>query len=333
MKFYASAFRTIIRFILYTFIYFSLVICQTIIGQVNIDTSFVIKNGLLRVSGNQIVNKDGQPAIIKGMSLFWSQYMDKYYNYDCIKWLHDDWNCSVIRIAMATGQDGYQGHPEEQMKIVRKVVDGCIVLGIYVIVDWHSHNAQDEVNMAVPFFQEIARQYGDKPNIIYEIYNEPLRVSWSDVVKPYCDSVIKAIRKIDPDNLIIVGSPHWSQDVDVAANDPLKDTNVAYSVHFYAGTHKQWLRNKVDSALSKGIAIFVTEFGTCLSNGNGDIDYEETNIWFDYLKKNNLSWCNWAVADKDETASILRKDANTKGKWGPADITESGNIIRKELKK
>lgn len=328
-----STFKAINHIIAWALLFTSLIVCEPSIGQMKADTSVVSKNGLLRVSGNQIVNEHGEPTVVKGMSLFWSQWMDKYYNYDCIKWLHDDWNCSVIRVAMSTGKEGYQSFPDEQTKLVRNVVEACIDLGIYVIVDWHSHYAQNEIESAKTFFTDIARLYGDKPHLIYEIYNEPLRISWTDVVKPYCDTVISAIRKIDPDNLIIAGSPNWSQDVDEAAKNPLKDNNVVYSVHFYAGTHKQWLRNKIDTALNKGLAIFVTEFGTCLSNGNGAIDYKETQLWFDYMKKNNLSWCNWSVADKEETSSILKKGASNKGNWKPEDISESGNLIRKELKK
>jgi endoglucanase len=303
------------------------VVCQT-----DINLTAVSKNGLIKVKGNSIVNADGNPTAIRGMSMFWSQWMGKFYNYDCIKWLRDDWNCEIIRIALATNKNGYETNPEEQMKLVINVVDACIDLGIYAIVDWHSHNAQNEIRYAMPFFKEIARRYGTKPNLIYEIYNEPLNVSWQEVVKPYCDTIIGAIREIDPDNLIIVGTPNWSQDVDEAALNPIKDANVAYSVHFYAGTHKQWLRDKVDIALSKGLPIFVTEFGTCDSNGNGAIDYEETKTWLDYMSKNNISWCNWSVSDKDETSSILKNGASDRGRWKPEEITESGTYIRKVLK-
>ena len=52
----------------------------------------------------------------------------------------------------------------------------------------------------------MASLYGDHENIIYEIYNEPLDISWSEVLKPYSLNVISAIREIDPDNLIVVGT-------------------------------------------------------------------------------------------------------------------------------
>ena len=43
-------------------------------------------------------------------------------------------------------------------------------------------------------------------------YNEPDHETWPEV-KAYSEAVIKAIRANDPDNIILVGSPHWSQDV------------------------------------------------------------------------------------------------------------------------
>ena len=79
----------------------------------------------------------------------------------------------------------------------------------------------------------MAKKYGKHPNIIYEIYNEPLKISWDTVIKPYAEKVIEAIRKIDKNNIIVVGTPHWSQDVDNASENPIKGyKNIAYTLHF-----------------------------------------------------------------------------------------------------
>jgi len=42
------------------------------------------------------------------------------------------------------------------------------------------------------------------------------------VVKPYAEDMIRTIRAIDPDNLIIVGTQTWAQDVDKAADNPIR---------------------------------------------------------------------------------------------------------------
>ncbi len=179
----------------------------------------------------------------------------------------------------------------------------------------------------------MAQRYGDKPNVIYEIYNEPTNAGWSSMIKPYSEAVIAEIRKHDPDNIIVCGTPNWSQRVDEAAFDPItKFENIAYSLHFYAGTHKQSLRNIATTALNKGIALFVTEFGTCDASGNGNFDPAETQIWWQFLDENKISWCNWSVADKDETASVIKPGSSVNGGWSVSNLTASGALVRSELR-
>ncbi len=295
------------------------------------DSSVVSMNGQLGVKGNKIVNQYGEPIILRGMSLFWSQWMPQYYNANCIKWLKEDWKCTVVRAAMGIESGGYLNNPDTEKNKIRSVIDACVDEGIYVIVDWHDHHANEHLNEAIAFFKEIASEYGDKSNIIYEIFNEPEIVSWQDVVKPYSDSVISAIRSIDSNNLILVGNPTWSQDVDIAANDPLNFSNIAYSLHFYAASHKQYLRDKAKAALTKGVALFVSEFGTCESNGSGFLDYNETEKWITFLEENKISWCNWSIADKVETSAALVPGASGNGGWDESQITESGKLIKDKL--
>jgi aryl-phospho-beta-D-glucosidase BglC (GH1 family) len=167
---------------------------------------------------------------------------------------------------------------------------------------------------------------------VYEIYNEPETVSWTQQVKPYAEHVIAAIRAIDPDNLIVVGTPRWSQDVDVAAKDPIKDVNVAYALHFYAGTHKQSLRAKAETALRSGVALVVTEWGSCDANGRGKIDAASTAEWMKFMQTWKLTHCNWAVSDKNESASIVVPDASPRGHWDDRELTESGKLARQWIR-
>jgi endoglucanase len=292
----------------------------------------VERHGQLRVEGNRIVDRNGEPVILRGMSLFWSQWQGKYYNPAAIRWLRDDWNVNVVRAAMAVHNDGYLKYPEREMKKVEAVIDAAIELGIYVIVDWHSH--QPEAAAAGDFFAKIARKYGKHPNLIYEPYNEPLREhDWSTVLKPYHVSVIGKIRSQDPDNLIVAGTQTWSQDVDKAALDPLPFPNVAYTLHFYAGTHRQELRDKAEAALKNGAALFVTEWGTTDANGDGPIFPEETSRWFDFMERHKLSYLNWSIADKREGSAALRPGASAVGGWPLRMLTPSGRLVRDQLRK
>jgi len=296
--------------------------------------TIVEQHGALRVQGNRIVGKHGKPVTLRGMSLFWSQWIGKYYNRDAVRWLRDDWRCTLTRAAMAIEHGGYLENPKQEVAKVAAVVDAAIAAGIYVIIDWHDHNAHQHTEKAQEFFGEMARRYGKTPNVIYEIFNEPLdKVSWSKDIKPYHEAVIQTIRRHDPDNLIVCGSRAWSQRVDEAALDPLKGKNIAYSLHFYSATHKQWLRDTATTAMNKGIALMVTEFGTTEASGDGVIDYEETRKWWEFLDANHVSWCNWSVADKVEASAALKPGASERGKWPAAAITDSGRFVRDELRR
>jgi endoglucanase len=268
------------------------------------------------------------------MSFFWSQWMGKYYNPSVVNWLRDDWECTIVRAAMAVGSGGYLENPEQEKKKVLTVVDAAIAAGIYVLIDWHDHAAQQNTARAQEFFGEMARRYAKVPNVIYETFNEPLNnVSWAKDIKPYHEAVIRTIRQYDPKNLIVCGTPSWSQRVDEASSDPLKSDNVAYALHFYAATHKQWLRDIAQTALNNGIALMVTEFGTTEASGNGRIDYEETRKWWKFLDDNRISWCNWSVADKAEASAALKPGASETGGWPAGSLTASGLFVREELRK
>ena len=167
-------------------------------------SSVVEENGLLRTSGNRIVNRDGDPVSFAGNSFFWSNTGwggEKFYNEQVVAWLKLDWETTIVRAALGVDENGgYLMAREANKERVRKVIDAAISNGLYVIVDFHSHHAEDHLTEAKEFFTEMATLYGNYDNIIYEIYNEPLDISWHDVLKPYAEEVIQAIRAVDPDN-------------------------------------------------------------------------------------------------------------------------------------
>jgi endoglucanase len=296
----------------------------------------VTQHGLLRTAGNRIVGAHGQPVSLAGVSFGWSQWQAaRFYNAGTVNWLKQDWNAQVIRAALGVHREpgSYLQNPEANQTRLMAVVDAALAADLYVLIDWHDHHAHEHVDRAVAFFTEMARRYGDRPNVIYEIYNEPLgTASWTRDVKPYAEKVIAAIRAIDPDNLIIVGTPTWSQDVELAAADPIKDRNVAYTLHFYAGTHKAELRAKAVKALALGAALFVTEWGTCNADGKGPVDEASTREWFAFMREHQLSHCNWAVYDKRETAAIIKPGASSHGNWIATDLTPSGKFARELIR-
>ena len=285
--------------------------------------------GQLKVKGTQLCDQNGNPVILRGVSYGWHNWWPRFYNAENVKWLVKDWKITVVRAAMGIEPDsGYIDMPVWTTKIIKSVIDAAIEQEIYVIIDWHSHNIN--LDEALVFFKEMAMKYGDKPNIIYEIFNEPDHETWQDV-KDYSVKVIKTIRSVDPDNIILVGSPHWDQDVNTAADDPITGfDNLMYTLHFYAATHKEWLREHGNYALQKGLPLFVSESAGMYSNGDGEIDYEEWNRWINWMERNKISWITWSITDKNETCSMLLPTASSEGGWQIKDLNESG-IKTREL--
>ncbi|MFT3679028.1 MAG: glycoside hydrolase family 5 protein [Ferruginibacter sp.] len=280
-------------------------------------------HGQLKVSGTQLVDQNNQPVVLNGMSFGWSCFHPRFYTASAVKWLRKDWNCSVVRAAMGIEPDGgYLKDSAKHAAMIRTVIDAAIKEGIYVIVDWHSHNIN--LKEAKAFFTQIAKDYHQYPNIIYEIFNEPDYETWAEV-KAYSTEIITAIRAVDPNNIILVGSPHWDQDIHLVAADPIKDfNNLMYTVHFYAATHKQSLRDRTDAAIAKGIPVFISESAGMEATGNGPINQDEWTKWINWMKKHKLSWVTWSVSDKDETCSVLNTSASSFGSWKEEDLKESG---------
>lgn len=313
-------------------------------------------HGALKISQGKIIGtKDNAPVQLAGMSLFWSLWEgEKFYNRQVVGWIVQDWNATLIRASMGVGfYGGYDTGPNEAISQYNKtkgIVDAAIANGIYVIVDYHAHDANLSVTQAKKFFGDMAKEYGNTPNIVWEIWNEPDNKNgsgygpsdpnkanwdtWADV-KKYAAEIIPIIRQYSA-NIIVVGNPTWSQDVDTAAADPIAGPNIAYALHFYAGqsSHKDSLRIKARKAVELGATLFITEFGTTIADGGSDgkVDSAETKIWLDWADSNGISWANWSIVDKGEASAALIPNASPTGGWQDKDLSTSGKWIRNRLK-
>jgi endoglucanase len=296
--------------------------------------SFVAEHGALKVQGNKIVDSKGQPITLRGMALYWSQWKPAFYNAQCIKWLRDDWKCNVVRASMAVTDGGYLTNPTAEMNKVRTVVQAAIDLGIYVIVDFHeTKNGNQHLNEAKKFFSDLTQEFGKQPNLIYETWNEPDNtVAWATAIKPYHEAVIPSIRA-NSDGIILCGTRNWCQEVDEAAANPITSaTNIAYTLHFYAADHKDANRAKAVNALSKGVALMVTEGGLSEASGNGRIDTAEATKWCNFMDQNGVLWTNWSLADLTESSGALKVGASATGGWNESQLNPSGVWVRNRLR-
>lgn len=299
----------------------------------------VALNGKLKVtvtgSGSstrsRITSECGNNVQLRGMSSHGLQWTE-----DCINGsldaLVNDWKIDVLRLAMYVRETGYETNPTKWKGYIDNMVDECGRKGIYCMIDWHVMNPGDpnlDIGLARDFWVYMATKHGSKKHVIYEICNEPNGVDWS-TVKRYADDIIPRIRAIDPSTIIIVGSPDWSSQPQQAVSNKLNYTNIAYSLHFYAGesAHSAY-RTRGDQAIAGGLALFVTEFGLSPASGNGSINEGEGTNWMNWMNSNGVGWCNWSYSDINESSAALAVNACATASWN--STTPSGAYIKARL--
>lgn len=295
-----------------------------------------VPTGRLQVSGTKLTDESGNIIQLRGVSTHGISWFPDYVNYDAFATLRDDWGANVVRIAMYPEEyNGYlSGGDKDSLKqIIDNGVNYATELGMYVIIDWHVLNyaPSRHTQEACDFFAEMASKYSGHDNVIYEICNEPVGADWNSDIKPYAETVIGTIRKYDDHALILVGTNTWSQDVDSVVGNTLDDGNVMYVAHFYAGTHKENIRNKISTALNAGVPVFISECSICDASGNGGIDYASANEWLDFMNSNHLSFIAWSLSNKAETSALISSGCSAKSGWSDGDLSGTGRWFKSAI--
>ena len=298
-------------------------------GQVANASNGASQNGWLHVNGTQLVNEQGNAVVLHGMSSHGLQWFAQYTTRNAIG-STAAYGANLFRVAMYTKENGYLSHKSAMLKKLYAAVDAAISCNMYVIIDWHilsDGNPKSHEKAAKSFFKKVSQRYGNTQNVIYEICNEPNGKGTWKKIRSYAEAVIPVIRKNSPKSLILVGTPTWSQDVDIVAGSPLAYKNIMYTCHFYAGTHKAWLRDKILTAMKKGVAVFVSEWGTSSATGSGDINKKEADRWISFMEKHKISWANWSYCNKSESSAALKRSANTEDGLKKSELSESGKYV------
>lgn len=311
-----------------------------------------------------LADSKGKPIQLRGMSTHGLQWFPEIVNDNAFAALSRDWGSNVVRLAMYVGEGGYATKPEVKQKVFEGI-EHAIKNDMYVIVDWHVH-APGDPNAEVytkanptAFFKEIAQKYPNNPHIIYELANEPNpgnppgntndAAGWASI-KAYAEPIIKMLRDSGNKNIVIVGTPNWSQRPDLAAENPINDPGVMYTAHFYSGTHKASnqsddrgnVMSNVRQALKKGVPVFVTEWGTSEASGNNGPYLKEADTWLDFLNKHNISWVNWSLTNKNETSAAFTPyelgksdatnlDPGADQLWSTKELTVTGEYVRSRI--
>jgi hypothetical protein len=145
------------------------------------------------------------------------------------------------------------------------------------------------------FWKYVAPKYAGTPNVIFELYNEPIYPdnwnTWKKTAQPWVD----LIRSVAPRNLILIGGPRWSQNVAEAASSPFDGSNLVYVAHIYPdhGAQKVWDAWFGNS--SNTVPYFITEWGW---QQGGNIPTSGTKSGYGlpfsaYLDLKGVSWTAW----------------------------------------
>lgn len=299
-------------------------------------------NGRLKVCGTQLCNEHGQPIQLRGMSSHGLQWYGwgKCLKAGSLDALARDFNASVIRLSLYVQEGGYETDPVGFTNQMNTLIDEASKRGIYVIVDWHQLTPGDpnyNLTRAQKFFTDIATANKNRNNLLYEIANEPNGVSWS-AIKSYAEKIIPIIRAIDPNTVILVGTHGWgslgvsdgrsSQDI---INAPVNATNIMYTFHFYAASHKDAYLNELNKA-SSVLPIFVTEWGTQTSSGDGTNDFVMSQRYIDLMATKKIGWTNWNYSDDFRSGAVWKTGTCSAGTWVDSSLKPAGVWVKSKIK-
>lgn len=297
----------------------------------------VEKYGKVRVCGVHLCDASGKPVQLKGMSTHGTQWYARCVVDEALDAIAYDWKASVLRVATYAREGGYSANPKKFTELASQLVDKASSRGMYVIVDWHMIHPGDpnaDIDNARTFFKEIAKRHKDKPNVLYEIANEPNRVSWSQI-KIYSEKVIPVIRAEDPDSVILVGNHGWStlgksdgSTEQKILDNPVRASNIMYTFHYYAAFYRDPFRHHLDRASEK-LPIFVTEWGTPSYTGIGN-DFPMAQKFVDLLAKKKIGWTAWVLADNAKEMSVFKEGACNGGKFTGTSVLKPAGVWMRE---
>lgn len=280
----------------------------------------------------KLIDEEGDEIRLIGISSHGLSWYSEYITEDSIAYMRDNWGINCLRLAVyPSDYNGYcVGGAEVQaaiMDTIATAVEAAVSSDMYIIIDWHVLNEQTPLEYkseAIQFFGQLARDFSDLDNVIYEICNEPNGdTTWAEV-KKYAKEVIPVIREVDKDALILVGSPDYSSDLTDVMADPLDFDNIMYTYHFYASSHGTRARSVLMDALDEGLPVFISEFAFTEADGDGSINEKDAAKWVEIIDEYGLSACLWNLSNKDEASSVIAGDCDKLTDWTYDDLSAQG---------
>ena len=272
------------------------------------QTSQAIDIPWLTTSGRYIKDPGGRNVILRGVSLADISVTNSHTRntnalIDMATDNADGWYARIVRLPVypdaIDGQPGWNADPDAYFtKHLDPAIQHCISKHIYCIIDWHyvKDYSSSEVDKATrAFWSYVAPKYANTPNVLFELYNEPINPdswsTWKTTAQPWVD----IIRVAAPKNLILIGGPRWSQNVAEAATSPFSGSNLVYVAHIYPGHGGQSVWDSWFGNSSSTVPYFVSEWGW---QQGGAVPTSGTKSGYGvpfsaYLDSKGVSWTAW----------------------------------------
>ena len=276
------------------------------------QNSQAISTSWLSVSDRYIKDSSGKNVILRGVSLVDvavanSRTRNANALIDMATDHADGWYARVVRLPVypgaIDGQPGWTADPDAYFtKHLDPAVQYCISKQIYCIIDWHyikDYTSSDVDTATRAFWNYVAPKYASSPNVIFELYNEPIYPddwsTWKKTAQPWVD----IIRAAAPNNLILIGGPRWSQNVAEAATSPFAGSNLVYVAHIYPQQGGQDVWDSWFGDSSSTVPYFITEWGW---QQGGSLPTSGTTSEYGipfsaYLDSKGVSWTAWVFDD------------------------------------
>lgn len=228
---------------------------------------------------------------------------------------------------------------DEGFALLDRAIGHCQRHGLYAVLDfhalpgsqnqhWHSDNETHKAGFwiyrhfqdrVVHLWEALAARYRGNATVAgYNIMNEPADPD-GDMIRPFYDRVVEAVRRVDPDHIIFLDGNRYSTDFSAFEGGPAYP-NTVYTAHDYAlpgfvyggpypgvtngvfvdrdEVERVFLR-RTEFMRSTGTPIWIGEFGPVFTGDpvRDEQKYQLLRDQLDIYAKYGAGWAVWAYKD------------------------------------
>ena len=312
------------------------------------------------VRGNKIVDSREQEIIFRGVAAVDPLHQVINAAEDEAVWSEEyfrsiaSWGATLVRVPIHPQQ--WQANSlEENFRILDQTLSWIAENNMYAIIDFHSigyppaedfESSNDGIYLTTieewkQFWRDMAFHYqSNKTVVFYELFNEPVFSGYSQDAQTVYPSrrdwlawrtcqedLIKDIRVIDHNKIIIVSGLSWAYDISFAGKDPIRANNIVYATHPYPNSNWNTSWGDAFGKLKEKYPVMVTEFGFEITGDKAEVKYKGLHRYRDdiirYLEDKKISWVAWSFSNKWMPALLSDKNGNP---------NEAGHFFRDKLR-